>query len=574
MNGVIGMTSLLLETSLDPQQREYAETIRASGEVLLTVIDDILDFSKAEAGKLTLEARPFDLAASVEAVISLLSPRAAERGLALTGQVDPNLPHALVGDEVRVRQIMLNLVSNALKFTEQGGVELRVTSSEQRVTSSESQAESADDASSPLAARSSRLVTLSVTDTGIGIASEQLAQMFEQYTQADRSTARRYGGTGLGLAICKRLTELMGGEIGAESEEGKGSTFWVRLPLPIADDRAILAIRPGGGGGHGTSAQVVRQPAGRGMLAPRRGPWWDGAATRVLVVDDDPIGRQVAAHLVERLGYPVDTVASGQAAIEAVAARTYALVLMDCQMPEMDGFTATAAIRRRERVLGAQARRVPIVALTASNQDSDRARGMAAGMDEYLLKPLDTPRLVALLAHWASGEAGARGAWTAQPGTAELRGGAGRPGLSGAAEAGGASGEESRNDDPAARPPVLDPDGLLGTQTALSPQHREIVELFLAEVPRRLAALSTEAARGDHGQVARLAHTLAGSASSLGAARLADACVRLEAVAHDDHQPVARLCGQVDAVREELGRLQAALAEAATGGVDRFGEAL
>jgi signal transduction histidine kinase/CheY-like chemotaxis protein/HPt (histidine-containing phosphotransfer) domain-containing protein len=557
MNGVIGMTSLLLETPLDPGQREYAETIRASGEVLLTVIDDILDFSKIEAGKLTIEARPFDLAASVDSVISLLTPRAAERGLGLAGVVDPSLPRGLVGDEVRIRQIMLNLVGNALKFTEHGRVDLRVGWEDGQVR-------------------------IAVRDTGIGIAREQLARMFERFTQAERPTGRRSGGTGLGLAICKRLAELMGGEIGAESEEGAGSTFWVRLPLPIAGDgddltprpRVDLTPRPPLRRGEGEPAgDLLTLPMSRGvgqtdnllpLSAPERGPGGEVSSVRVLVAEDDLVSRRVAAHLVTRLGLPVDTVADGQAAIDAVASRAYALVLMDCQMPGLDGLAATAEIRRREALQGPRARRVPIVALTASSLDSDRARGLAAGMDEYLIKPLDLPRLTALLERWAPSPAGPSsrraGAPTSSedaemPDAAETPGAAEIPEMPGAAEA--------------IEPPILHPDGLLAAQATLSPQYREIVDLFLEEAPRRIGAISAAVASDDRGQAARLAHTLAGSANSLGAARLADACARLEALAHEPRQagalpadPGAPLAGPIEAVHLELGQLRAALGSA------------
>jgi signal transduction histidine kinase/CheY-like chemotaxis protein/HPt (histidine-containing phosphotransfer) domain-containing protein len=563
MNGVIGMTSLLLETPLDPQQREFAETIRASGEVLLTVIDDILDFSKVEAGKLAIEARPFDLPASVDAVVSLLTPRAAEHGLALIRTVDPDVPRYLVGDEVRIRQIMLNLVGNALKFTEHGSVTLRVS-------------------------QTAPSITIAVVDTGIGIPPDRLGQMFERFTQADDSTARQYGGTGLGLAICKRLVELMGGEIGAESEIGQGSTFWARLPLAVATAEggaagaaegamncaptdvgpvgaqfiAPSAIAPASIAPDGSSAIPLSAPemtSAQPMFAPRGGSAGEvvpgagggGSSGRVLVVDDDPVGRRIAAHLVARLGYPVDTVIDGQAAIDAVAERAYALVLMDCQMPGVDGFTATAEIRRREALLGDGARRVPIVALSASSLDSDRARGLAAGMDEYQTRPLDDARLAALLARWVPGPAAA--IWSApdragEPATPAPATSATPPSL-GVALA-----------DTPALPPILDPAGLLGSSSTLSPQHREIVELFLEEMPHRLAALGAAVAGDDRPRLARLAHTLAGSASSLGAARLADACARLEALAQEADQPSTLLAGALETVHQELLQLQAALA--------------
>jgi signal transduction histidine kinase/CheY-like chemotaxis protein/HPt (histidine-containing phosphotransfer) domain-containing protein len=579
MNGVIGMTSLLLETALDPLQREYAETIRTSGEVLLTVIDDILDFSKIEAGKLTIEARPFDLPASVDAVVSLLGPRAAERSLVLTSQVDPSLPRKLVGDEVRIRQIVLNLVSNAVKFTEHGSVELRVTRDE-------GGEEGGGAPHSQLPTHNSQLVTFAVHDTGIGIPAEKLSQMFERFTQADNSTIRHYGGTGLGLAISKRLVELMGGEIGAESEVGKGSIFWVTLPLAPEGPRPQPPLPLGEGWGEGpsplpahgavgTSAQPMLAPrsgSAQPMLAPRSGQGSQGRVdeaesggfsggdegTRILVVEDDPIGQRVAVQLVERLGYPVDAVSGGQAAIDAVSATAYTLVLMDCQMPGVDGYMATAEIRRREAALGDRAQRVPIVALTASRVDGDRDRCLEAGMDEYLSKPIDGQQLAALLSRWAP-------AGNAVPPR--------EPAPVSAL--------------PAAQmhelPPILDPAGLLGSAAELSRPHREIVELFLEEAPRRLSTLTVASARGDRDQVARLAHSLAGSANSLGAARLAAACVRLETLARDPPRPSdgdsvhdraastrplsgGLLAEAISTVRQELQQVQAALAGRTTEG--------
>ena len=534
MNGVIGMISLLLETSLDVEQREYAETIRTSGEVLLTVIDDILDFSKIEAGRLTIVPRPFDLPASVSAVVSLLAPRAAERGLALTSQVDPDVPRGLVGDEVRIRQIMLNLVGNAVKFTERGSVELRVARDEGRGGRRRQDEQDGEDGGmgtdgdgsiSSVATRNSQLVRIEVRDTGIGIPAEKLSQLFERFSQLKSSTTRQYGGTGLGLAISKRLVELMGGEIGAESEIGKGSIFWVTLPLPI--DPA--GVEEAGAGSGGASPVPTVEPERTPSVSAASSSGGGCEGHRILVVEDDPIGRRVAVQLVRRLGYAVDAVSDGQAAIEAVAATAYTLVLMDCQMPDVDGYMATAEIRRREAVLGSGARRVPIVALTASRVDADEERCRAVGMDEYLSKPIDGQQLAALIERWAP----------------EI-------------------------------PPVLDPAGLLGGAADLSPQHREVVELFLADVPRRLDLLTTAVARGDRDQVARIAHTLAGSADSLGASRLAAACARLEALArghgaspgnapHDEHQTGAGsmstglLAEAAGAVHQEYQDLQAAL---------------
>jgi signal transduction histidine kinase/DNA-binding response OmpR family regulator len=619
MSGVIGMTELLLRSSLDDRQREQAETIRASGEALLTVVDDVLDYAKIEAGTLSIAPRPFDPLASVDAVVRLLAPRAAERGLVLTSQVDPSVPRLLVGDEARIRQIMLSLVGNALKFTERGSVVIDVTCQDQ-----------------PIGRPADRVtLMIAVHDTGIGIPAEQLVQLFERFARADGSTMRRYGGIGLELAVSKRLVERMGGEIGAESEVGKGSTFWVRLPLeptsrpasPPASpparapaepaepaepprhengprgspDRLGPAARPAtavskpdsfppappsatceGSTKALTPALSQREREFPAPLAPthgrergsreresretrsgfeeavggstasggEEGEGHEATPARVLVVEDDPIGQRVTLHVVRRLGYAVDVVADGQAAIEAVAANGYALVLMDCQMPGVDGYTTAAEIRRREAALGPGARRVAIVALTASVLDGDRARCLAADMDDYLTKPIDGQRLAALLERWVPGH-------DTGPETGSE---SGPPGQSAPSpEPGVAEAPELR---PAPESPVLDSAGPLGSGTTLGPHQLEVVELFFQEAPRRLTALTTAAAQGDRGQVARLAHTLAGSASSLGAARLAAACARLEALARDDREPLSEA---IELVREELRLLEAALTGSVAG---------
>ncbi len=562
MNGVIGMTSLLLESDLDARQREYVDTIRMSGEVLLTVIDDILDFSKIEAGKLTIEPRPFDLISSVDAVVSLLSPRAAESGLIIARQIAPAVPRLVLGDDVRIRQILLNFVGNALKFTERGSIMIDLTSQQQP--------------------DGQRMVMIAVHDTGIGIPSDRLGQIFERFTQAEASTTRQYGGTGLGLAISRRLVELMGGEIGAESELGQGSTFWVRLPLPVASEplgqpprRTPLERQPAEDSARtpasmpiapGTVSPVpVPQPQTPRQSAEPAAPGSKGR--RVLVVEDDPIGQRVTVHLVKRLGYPVDVVPGGQEAIDAVAANAYAVVLMDCQMPGVDGYMATAAIRQHEADLSSGAGptpHLPIIALTASTLGTDRTRSLAAGMDEYLTKPIDQRQLAALLAQWTDCAAEGAASVSADP-ARSLRAGPAAPhtttlpvpAASTAAPAtsaeppaapavpdspaGTAAPEIQHGPPPATSPPILDPASLFGALGQPRAEHREIVELYLQETPRRLAALKQAAQAGDHEQIARLAHTLAGSAGSLGAVRLAAACALVErlarVVAQPAHQP-------------------------------------
>ena len=348
MNGIIGMSEILLRGDLDPQQLECAEGVRDSARSLLEVINDILDISKLEAGRLELELRDFDLAGTIEAAVGLLDMQAREKRLTLTIDIDPKLRGSMHGDPVRVRQVMLNLVGNALKFTEQGDVTVRVSI-----------------AGGPAPDR----VLFEVTDTGIGMTEESKSRLFQKFTQADSSISRRFGGTGLGLAISRELVELMGGTIGVDSVLGEGSRFYFTLPMCPAT------------GQRGPAPIPAPHPATMRRL-------------RLLVVDDNKINQRLAIVLLETEGHQVDVASNGREAVEAAMRERYDAILMDIQMPVMDGVQAT----RRIRALPAPRCDVPIVALTADALAGADQRYKAAGMDAYLSKPLDPARLFEQLA--------------------------------------------------------------------------------------------------------------------------------------------------------------------------------
>lgn len=495
LNAVIGMTQLLLHSPQPAEQREFTRMAHMGAQALLSIVSDILDFSKLAAGKVELETADFGLLPALEECARLAAAQAHEKGLELVVDADPGLPAAVRGDAARLRQVVLNLLNNAVKFTERGEVLLRAAVSAR--------------------AEGAVVVRCEVRDTGIGIAPEARGKLFQSFSQADSSTTRRFGGTGLGLAISRRLVEMMGGRIGVDSEPQKGSTFWLEVPFAdaavpvpptapaglsgrrvlVVDDnatcRAALKSRldswgmrcteladgaqalpelrraaaagdpyraavvdvqmPGMDGlsvarairGDSGSREVavvlltsldlaadphredadaclmkpVRSSALRSALArtdekPADEPSASGAlvrgreSDRILVVEDNRINQILAGRQLEKLGFPSDVVGNGRLALSVLAARRYALVLMDCHMPEMDGFETAAAIRRMEAPLS----RVPIVAMTADAFSGDRERCLAAGMDDYLSKPVTLESLSRILARWISGEDEAAGA--------------------------------------------------------------------------------------------------------------------------------------------------------------------
>ncbi|MDP9239705.1 MAG: response regulator, partial [Actinomycetota bacterium] len=482
MNGVIGMTELLLETDLDARQRDYAETVRTSGVGLLTIINDILDFSKVEAGKLEIEEIPFDLRTVIGDVVELLAGSAQAKGLALRVDIESSTPDVLHGDPGRLRQVLTNLVGNAVKFTHTGEIVVRVI------------AAAVDDVDTA--------IRVEIVDTGDGMAPETAAKIFEPFVQADTSTSRRYGGTGLGLAISSQLVALMGGTCGVSSELGAGSTFWFTIgavapsstegagsagdglsgarvlvvdgagdergvlsdyltdlgmivavadggpaglaamigaaaqgtPFAVAllarsmpgmdgvelaeamsadpalSGRIVLMTEPGDPPGVGAFASLAK-PVQRDALgaclrttlgAPSAGgaavpaataPPGQASAGRLLLAEDNLINQKVAVAMLSSAGYRVDTVLNGAAAVEAVALRPYDAILMDCQMPELNGYEATAAIRAHE----GNDRHTPIIAMTAGARREDRERCLAEGMDSYLAKPMSKDALLALV---------------------------------------------------------------------------------------------------------------------------------------------------------------------------------
>ena len=383
LNPIIGMTELLLETGLADEQRDMAETIRSAGRSLLSIINDILDYSKIEAGKMKLENIAFDLTELVEDVARILAWKIRDKGLTLTTWIDPDIPALLQGDPGRIRQILLNIAGNAVKFTETGGVAVRA---------------------SLVSRQDGRMqIRFEVKDSGIGLSDEVKRRLFRPFTQADSSTTRKYGGTGLGLSISKALVELMAGEIGVESTEGRGSLFFFVLPLQIGNGpqtggSVMAGAELGPDKQVETNSDKVEVPQEYVAAPVTEEP----TAPVLLLVEDNAANQKLATLLLHKLGYQVVFAANGREAVETVRTAKPDLVLMDCQMPEMDGFAATEEIRELERYAE---RHVPIIAMTANALQGDREKCIAVGMDDYISKPITPLALKATLERWLKSSA-------------------------------------------------------------------------------------------------------------------------------------------------------------------------
>jgi Amt family ammonium transporter len=637
LNGVIGMADLLLNTPLSAQQSRYVQVINSSSNALLSLINQILDFSKIEAGKLELSATDFDLRFAIEEVMGVLSQKAAEKNLELVCNIDPSVPSFVHGDGDRIRQVLINLVNNAIKFTASGEVAVHVT----RIATATGEASEAVDAPVNL--------KFSVTDTGIGIPREQLDRLFKSFSQVDASITRRFGGTGLGLAICKQLVELMGGAIQVQSTPHAGSTFSFTVELQLrerptevpfdlkgkrilivddsktqcnalaeqfaawnietacsmsaeaavelisggmfngaAPDAAILDLRLPGMSGvelaqwiraqtqlralplilmsgvdtmsedlgparslfERTLTKPVRQsqlfdavmqamvnPANRvntanvTTAAANTGPVAK-KSTRILLAEDMDVNQFVATEILARHGYACDVVSTGRQAVEAVRSKCYDVVLMDLQMPEMSGLEASETIRTMEKEQGENARRLPIVALTANAIKGDRERCLAAGMDSYLTKPLNAQALISTIESFAG---------VAQSAEASV---------SSPVDAAVIAPTESVDG-------VIDFDGLLNRCIGDKALAEKVSKKFGDRWPATLGQLRAGLAAGNAEETARLAHSLKGATANLSAIKAAEIAGKIEALGRS--ADLAQATSMVDELGRELERCQAAL---------------
>jgi signal transduction histidine kinase/CheY-like chemotaxis protein len=355
VNGLLGMVALMMDTSLTREQQDYMNSIRDSAEYLVTIVNDVLDFAKIEAGKLRIESVEMNVRVLVAQVLESVSVLACRRGLTLETEIDEKVPLTLCGDPMRLRQVLLNFLSNAVKFTERGSVKVSVSFEGGKQNGTKLP------------------VCFAVTDTGIGIPIDVQGRLFQSFSQADASTARKYGGTGLGLSISKQLVDLMGGSIGMSSDGSNGSRFWFTVDLENGRSQSPTSSSVGGDAGEACAGQ-----------------------SRLLVVEDNLINQKVAVQLLTRLGFAVNVASNGSEAVAAFQSHRFDAILMDCQMPVMDGFEATVAIRKTEIL----PQHTPIIAVTANTVPGQREKCLAAGMDDFVGKPVTRQVLEKTLARW------------------------------------------------------------------------------------------------------------------------------------------------------------------------------
>ena len=476
MNGVLGTASLLQDTALSHEQREYVDTVRNSGQALLSVLNDILDYSKIEAGKLALEVEDVSLRDLVGEVRSLVSAAVADRDISVRADIGDDVPERVRADPVRLRQILYNLAGNAVKFTEEGSVVIRVRT----IASLRGRAQ----------------LRFEVQDTGIGISEDQQATLFEEFTQASGGISRRYGGTGLGLAISRRLVEAMGGEIGCRSALGSGSTFWFELGFDLAAE---------------TADAVPTKPDGHdGYLSHYAG-------ARLLLVEDDRINELVASRMLMRAGYEVEVARDGAAAIAMAGSGDYDLVLMDVQLPDMDGYAAT----RRIRAGNGSGDGVPILAMTANPMDDNRQACLNAGMNGFVAKPIDRALMIRVIDENLSQRGLAERVLDAAP-----------------------------RDDAESMPdlPLLDRPVFRQFSSDVGADYCDtLIREFAAETAQKVEAIGAAVRGGDYEEVQRLAHSLKSGAGTFGAVALQRQAERLEQAG-------------ADGARDTLGRLHAGLA--------------